>query len=238
MAGAITWFFEHVEEGIILEDDCVPSPDFFRFCEELLSRYRENSRVWMIAGTNLLGTWRPTAASYHFGHGGGWGWATWRKEWQHADIGLAGLNSPSLVAEARNTLGRERWAAMEPRLRAVAAGEVDSWAYAWAFTCASHGGLSALPAENLVTNLGFGVDATHTTDADSKMSRLPIGRLDAPLRHPETVTVDHDFDRHCMAIEGFSSSYPIRARTRAVATLPQPIRSLLRRVRKAVTSRR
>jgi hypothetical protein len=237
MAGAITWFFDHVEEGVILEDDCVPSIDLFRFCEELLDRYREDARVWMIAGTNLLGTWRPSTASYHFGHGGGWGWATWREAWQNADIELTGLNSPELVDEARRTLGPLRWSIMEPLLQAVAAGEFDSWAYAWVFSYASRGGLSALPAENLVTNLGFGGSATHTTDAGSTMSGLPIGRLDAPLRHPKAVVLDREFDRLCLELQGHSIHQATRARTRVVQALRRPIRSLLRRLRAATASR-
>jgi hypothetical protein len=104
MAEAIDWFFDHVEDGIIIEDDCLPSPGFFPFVESLLDRYRDDERVAMISGTNVLRKWRPRGESYFFGsYGAVWGWATWRRAWQHADTRLAGLESPSLVAAARRS---------------------------------------------------------------------------------------------------------------------------------------
>ena len=226
MAGAIDWFFGHVEDGIILEDDCVPSPGFFRFCDQLLSRYRTDERVWIVSGFNALGTWRPSQSSYFFGHTECWGWATWRRAWHQADIDLAGLSSPGLVAQARRTLGRRRWAYLEPQLKAVAAGELDSWAYAWAFACAAHGGLTALPCENLVKNIGFGPDATHSTDPASAWARMEVGRVDEPLRHPAEIEIDRAYER--LALSQIYRSPLERTVFRVGHALPEPVRGIVR----------
>ncbi|HSP63875.1 MAG TPA: hypothetical protein VLQ90_12890, partial [Pyrinomonadaceae bacterium] len=86
MSSGIDWVFEQVEEAIILEDDCLPHPSFFRFCEELLERYRDDERVAAIGGSNLLPEWSKDTQSYHFSLLGGiWGWASWRRAWRYYD---------------------------------------------------------------------------------------------------------------------------------------------------------
>lgn len=89
VSSAIDWFFENVEEGIILEDDCLPSFSFFRFCEELLEKYRDDERIMQIGGTNLLSEWQRSDDSYYFSkYGAIWGWATWRRAWQYYDVNM------------------------------------------------------------------------------------------------------------------------------------------------------
>ena len=229
MTEAIDWFFDQVEEGIILEDDCLPSPGFFDFAEALLDRYRTDERVWMICGTNVLRRWRPTEASYHFApYGAVSGWASWRRAWQHADTGLASLDSQSRVAEARRSWGEARWDAVHPQLLGVVEGRIDTWDYGWHFTYASHGGLAAFPAENLVTNIGYGPDATHTKRGRDRLARLPAGRLDAPLIHPATVEPDLDYDRNYLAVDRPSGL--LRARARLDRVLPDTVQTSLRRL--------
>jgi hypothetical protein len=229
MTEALDWFFGNVEEGIVLEDDCFASPDFFRFAELLLERYRADERVWMISGTNVLGRWRPTGASYHFGsYGAIWGWATWRRAWRKADIALTHLASPAVVARVRSNWGEQRWAALKPQLDAVVEGRLSAWDYGWHFSYASEGGLAAFPAENLVANIGHGPGATHTLRARHPLARLPIGRLDSPLRHPERIAPDTEFDHRYLAVD--RPTRLIRARARIARVLPQPVRVTLRRL--------
>jgi hypothetical protein len=229
MTGAIDWFFDAVEEGVIVEDDCLPSASFFSFCDTLLDRYRDDERVWMVSGTNGLGSWRPGDASYFFcTYGSVWGWATWRRAWSQADIELSGLASSERVAAARRSWGESRWAVMEPQLQGVASGEIDTWDYGWAFSYASRGGLAATPAENLVANIGFGAGATHTTPARHRLSALRLGRLDKPLRHPTAVAADAEYDRRFLAVDRLPRH--LRARALIGRALPGAIRTPLRRI--------
>jgi len=162
---AITWFFDHVEEGIILEDDCVPHPDFFPYCTALLERYRHDTRVWCISGNNFQnGQWRGDGSYYFSRYNHCWGWASWRRCWQHYDADLskwpAVRDSGLLDALFEDPLELNYWSSIWQRL--VDTGEPDSWAYSWTFTCLFNGGLTTLPNHNLVSNVGFGEGATHT----------------------------------------------------------------------------
>jgi hypothetical protein len=189
VSSAITWFFEHVEEGIILEDDCLPDPTYFRYCAELLDYYRDDERVMVISGNNFQKGNKRSAYSYYFScYNHIWGWATWRRAWKHYDGSLRcwpALNDSSWLLD---TLGSEAAAHYWSRIfdRAYA-GEIDSWGYPWTFSCWARRGLSCLPQGNLVTNIGFGEAATHTTDAGSKGANVPVTPMPFPLCHPPCV---------------------------------------------------
>ena len=162
---AITWFFEQVQEGIILEDDCVPHPDFFPYCTTLLERYRHDTRVWCISGNNFQnGQWRGDGSYYFSRYNHCWGWASWRRCWQHYDAELiqwAALRDSGLLETIfEDPLERNYWSRIWQRL--CDESKPDSWAYRWTFSCLANGGLTALPNHNLVSNVGFGEDATHT----------------------------------------------------------------------------
>ncbi|UOQ50806.1 nucleotide-diphospho-sugar transferase [Hymenobacter cellulosivorans] len=197
-AEAIDWFFEREPEGIILEDDCLPSPHFFQFCQELLVRYRLDARVMHIGGCNFsreaLRPQDPAADSYYFsGQVQSWGWASWRRAWQHFDFKLQLL--PEL--RRRRLLGslypslleRQYWL---PRFQAIykARQAPSIWDYQWHFAVAANSGLTILPAVNLVCNIGFGQDATHTTAADEQFARPAAEQFAFPLRHPPAVLRD------------------------------------------------
>lgn len=194
VSSAIDWFFDLVDEGVVVEDDCLLSGSFLGYCADLLEKYRNDERVWMISGTNLLGQWRYRRASYFFGEGGVWGWATWRRAWHHADIDLRSWADPESRTRAEAFFGRLQWRLLKPLFQATAEGRIDTWDYGWSFTRASHGALAAIPAINLVRNLGFGADATHTSES-SPFAQLPCGDLAFPLRHPDSVTFDRGYQR-------------------------------------------
>jgi hypothetical protein len=198
---AITWFFEQVEEGIILEDDCVPHPDFFPYCTTLLERYRHDTRVWCISGNNFQnGQWRGDGSYYFSRYNHCWGWASWRRCWQHYDADLsqwpALRDSGLLNTIFEDPLERNYWSRIWQRL--VDEGSPDSWAYRWTFTSLANSGLTALPNHNLVSNVGFGEDAAHTTGvADPTVADLVLGEL----IHPQFVLRDaaadsYSFDHH------------------------------------------
>lgn len=194
---AITWFFENVEEGIILEDDCVPHPDFFLYCADLLERYRNDTRVWCVSGSNFQnGMWRGDGSYYFSSYNHCWGWASWRRCWQHYDADLSRWPQlrkaqGQLHAVFSDPLERAYWSGIWDRL--LQDGQPDTWDYQWAFTCMANAGLSALPNRNLVSNVGFGLDATHTfNEADPTVISDGLGKL----RHPSFVLRDVAADRY------------------------------------------
>lgn len=193
---AITWFFSSVEEGIILEDDCLPDASFFRYCEELLERYRDDENIMMVGGFNLSPV-RYSSDSYFFSrYAGIWGWATWRRAWKHYDGLLRDWDESAVRARIRATIGQEdAWRIKQWIFDRVHAGTKRSWGYAWEYAMLANGGLSAVPLVNLVENIGYGADATRTTNASASLSR-PRLSLSLPLRHPETIVPNDQYDAY------------------------------------------
>ncbi|GAB2779028.1 hypothetical protein HNQ93_001558 [Hymenobacter luteus] len=228
-ASALNWFFEHEEAGIILEDDCVPAPSFFRFCEELLAHYRHDTRVLHIGGNNFSREARrpqPAGAdSYFFStQVNSWGWATWRRAWRLYDFHLSqyhrlaaqgklrGLYSSWL--ENRYRLGKIRSVVGLPQ-------PPDVWDYQWHFTVAAHSGLCIVPAVNLVGNIGFGEQGTHTLDATDAFADIPTTDLAFPLQHPAFVLPDRRRDQQRFR-EFLWGRLAAKARRLAARLLPRP----------------
>ncbi len=234
----ISWVFEQVQEAIILEDDCVPHPSFFPFCEELLARYRDNKRVTMISGDCFLPSDYRTVYSYFFNRNMGmWGWATWCRAWQHHDVFLRRwpeLRETDWLRDVlKDPVAARAW---KPIFDKAHAGRVDTWDFHWTFSMWSHDGLCASPGVNLVSNIGFGPDATHTKMDKSSLSALPVEEMVFPLRHPPSVSHDHEADRAVFR-RAFGPQMPAtpspllhRIQRRFWAGLPRPVRQLLERV--------
>jgi hypothetical protein len=197
VSSAITWFFEQVEEGIILEDDCIPHPDFFLYCTTLLERYRHDTRVWCISGNNFQnGHWRGDASYYFSRIPLIWGWATWRRCWHYydADMNLwpALRDSNHLQIIFNDPIEKKYWSGIWQNL--LNTGMPNTWDYQWCFTCVANGGLCAEPNRNLVANIGFGEDATHTTGfAEPTLVDQGIPEL----KHPQFVLRDEAACRYC-----------------------------------------
>jgi hypothetical protein len=224
---AISWFFEQVEEGIILEDDCVPHADFLPYCAQLLHRYRHDSRVWCISGSNFQkGDWRGDACYYFSRYPHGWGWASWRTCWQYFDAQLSqwpALRDSSLLETLfedpfERSFWVETWQNTYDKFPAI-----SWWDYQWTFTCLVNGGITALPNRNLVTNVGFGMDATHTLTMRLDTSIKHSGIY--PLRHPLFIIRDACADRRT-----FDYAYNGRELRRA-KTLPRRLRASLSKVK-------
>jgi hypothetical protein len=188
VSSGISWVFEQVERAIILEDDCLPDPSFFAYCDHLLERYADDERVTHIAGTDYAldatgpASWR-WARLYPI-----WGWATWRRAWRNYDPDLADwpdFSRDALAAavppHARPAYWREVFAKMHAGF--------DTWDYQWILACWRQHGLAAIPARNLISNIGFGDGATHTRRR-TPLADLPLGSLPEPLIAPTDMVPD------------------------------------------------
>lgn len=195
-ATGINWVFEQVEEAIILEDDCLPHPTFFNFCEELLEKYRDDERVMLIGGTNHFGKWKSKNQSYHFSiFSGIWGWASWRRAWKFYDYEMK-LLPEALEAQLLNNLfpNPEHRVYWENLLqRAYEDGSKTYWDYQWLFTRWAQNGLGIIPEVNLVSNIGFGPDATHTF-AKNSLADLETQGVSLPLKHPPFIIQNVELD--------------------------------------------
>lgn len=161
---AVNWFFDAVEEGIILEDDCLPSEHFFVFMNDMLSRYREAKNIWMISGNNPLGAWDVPGGHFFSRIGHTWGWATWRNRWQTFDPTLPQLSSFTAHSGFENAFGPTDLAAYrKQKTRLATNGEIDTWDYQWMAHILMKEGCAVVPVANLVKNIGFTHAATHLT---------------------------------------------------------------------------
>jgi hypothetical protein len=192
----LDWAFSLVEEAIMLEDDCVPEPTFFRFCEELLERYRDDEKVISIAGNDFSTDPAARADHYRFSrYTLVWGWATWRRAWKLYDASMRDWprlrDSDWLDEVLGDRHAVSYWSHILEQTYAAGLG----WDYAWTFACWHHRCLAIHPEVNLVTNIGFGPGATNTDRADSVFANLPTQPAAFPLRHPELIARDEEADR-------------------------------------------
>lgn len=180
VASGLNRVFEKAEEAIILEDDCLPDPTFFRFCSEMLTRYRSDPAVMHISGTNLAAPDKPTDR-YRFSHHPWiWGWATWRRAWQLNDFDMASWDERKDVLKSSFSSAWEAqyWISIFSSSKANLA-KANTWGFPWMYTCRSLKSLCVTPCCNLIQNLGIGVDSTHMQD---DMAHLNFGTF--PIRFP------------------------------------------------------
>lgn len=208
-AEAITWFFEHVEEGIILEDDCLPSLSFFPFCETLLKKYKADTSVFMISGTNPLSRWKQNEKSYFLSKmGGSWGWATWKRAWQYFDHDMKEWHQPDILNILENKIKNRKiltYLIKEFEIYSHNDRKKDVWDYQWFFARIMQGSTSVVPTLNLISNIGFGEDATHTKELDKRLIKTKVYELEFPLKHPE-FKIESLFD--WIVSEKFINPYP------------------------------
>ena len=184
---AIGWFFRQEPSGIVLEDDCVPDPTLFRYCEELLLRYADDPQVMHIGCSNLLE--EPPGLrteSYTFSRFSlVWGWAGWRRAWEKMSLELAGLAEFERSGAIESLVpDRKAQRYMLRKFHATQRRENNSWAYAWFYSILKNDGLCIIPRQNLVQNVGVGeADATHTTGSNAQAERSARA-LPFPLQHP------------------------------------------------------
>lgn len=194
VSSAISWFFEHEPEGIILEDDTLPSQSFFAYAAEMLERYRDDSRIMKVAGFNPIpGVHSCGDADYFFSHlAFVWGWASWRRAWRHYDVEMAGW--PDFLAQGKHCV-HPFFADRISLFSCTHAGKIDTWDYQWDFAMAQNSGLQIVPRISLVQNIGFGPGATHTRVKNREREDIMAGELATPLRHPDFVYPDVAYER-------------------------------------------
>jgi hypothetical protein len=192
VSSGIDWFFENEEEGIILEDDCLPSQSFFWFCEELLERFRTDERIFIISGDNFQFGKRRTSESYYFSrYTHIWGWASWRRTWQKYDVEMklwpTVRDGKWLYDILQDRKDVNYWQNIYER---VFNNKIDTWDYQVNFSCWVNSSLNIIPNNNLVSNIGFGADSTHTADGNSPFFKIPHCELSFPLKHPTIMVRD------------------------------------------------
>ena len=196
VSSGLDWVFQQVPEAIILEDDCLPHPTFFRFCEELLMLYRDDQRIGMISGDNFQFGRVINSDSYYFSNNNHiWGWATWRSRWQH-DYDVAMKHWPQIRAEGRVVdwvSSQSEHHSLTETYEKVYQGKIDTWDYQWSFGSRLNGRIAVMPNVNLISNIGFGAEATHTTSG-SEFSDIPASGIQFPLTHPVAIFASRTLD--------------------------------------------
>ncbi|MGP8214406.1 MAG: nucleotide-diphospho-sugar transferase [Bacteroidia bacterium] len=191
---AISWFFEQVEEGIILEDDCLPDDSFFDFCTTLLTRYKNDERIMHIGGTNFQQGIKRGDASYYFSANiHVWGWASWKRAWKKYDFNVSDIDSfiklKKLNFYFADPVIRKYWYTIFKKMHAH---EIDTWDYQWHYTVLNNKGFAIIPQVNLIRNIGFGSGATHT-DGVSKWANMQTTPI-TDIIHPAKVEQNKEAD--------------------------------------------
>lgn len=225
VSSGLDWVFQIVDEAIILEDDCLPHPTFFRFCEELLEKYRDDERVMHITGTNFGFVPCKSESSYYFTrYNHVWGWASWRRAWRHYDVNMklwrSVKNKKAYLRIFTNQAEKKFW---RKTCDAVCDGMIDTWDYQWAFASMVRNSIAIAPNTNLISNIGFTQGATHTPKLN-RIANLPSGEMKFPLKHPQGFTANDEVDK--LTSEFFFQMPSLT--TRAVRKVKRTLRAILR----------
>ena len=218
---AISWLFENEEMGIILEDDCVVNPSFFRFMEEMLEKYKDDQRIGMVAGSNLIPAYREMRSSYFFSrYKSCWGWGSWRRAWANMDLDMS-WRKDYLMDVVNNSgyyaKGQDKWL---HQLKCIDTNYVSAWDWQWFFTLASQNQLCVYPSVNLVSNIGNDADATHTSFGAITYESQ---ELEFPLKCPRYVCPNEVFDKAFWQEEN-------TIRLRVMRLLPNTLKRYCKRV--------
>ncbi|MBP7513344.1 MAG: nucleotide-diphospho-sugar transferase [Flavobacteriales bacterium] len=194
-ATAMTWFWEHEEMGIVLEDDTLPVQSFFWYCEELLHHYKDDDRVWCIMGNNLMTEWEVKGSdSYYFsthGYGAYWGWAGWRRVWRKYDVDMkewpavkeAGIINGHFISKAEMA---EAYGVFDNTYD----GNIRSWDFQFDFGRIVERGVNIIPNVNMIRNVGFGAGGTNTVSENDVRNKDVLMEIGLPLHHPRHMMVD------------------------------------------------
>ncbi len=192
---AITWFFEHEDKGIILEDDCLPDPTFFNYCDELLKYYEDDLSVGHISGSNFVDIYNPAESYYFSNYSYVWGWATWRRAWKLYSSNIEEIQ-PLLTNKlpVQNHLSIRENIYWKERILKTYFNKIDTWDYQWLYCMWKYNLKSIVPTQNMISNIGFDERATHTfrlIDGLSNKTRLGIKFI----LHPQNGKINFTLDR-------------------------------------------
>lgn len=195
VSSAISWFFEHEEMGIILEDDCLPNLTFFGYCKELLIKYRDEDRIMLIGGHSFLSNnWQFNYSYYFSQYPMIWGWATWRRAWQNYDGEMAELDAFLELTLPKCYSSSSQRRHISECMQSVKSGKINSWAYPWLYSILNANGIVVTPSKNMIVNLGFRNQGTHLFLKDSKREISAIEPMPFPLYFPNSLEIGYKED--------------------------------------------
>lgn len=192
VSSAINWFFDNIEEGIILEDDCLPNQSFFNFCENMLEKYRDEEKIMHINGTNSQFGEKFGLYSYYFSHCPQvWGWATWKRAWNKYDIEMTNLDDFIKTKKTYKLFNNKKVANFWNSLFKCTK-NINTWDIQWSYSVMYNSGLVITPNINLVKNIGFGTNSTHTNEVDNKIKQNGFELL--TIKEPPELNYDAKVD--------------------------------------------
>ncbi len=192
IANALSWFFHNEKFGIILEDDILPSYDFFKFCEYGLNKYKKSNKISMICGTNYLGSKKISNEYFYSKHFLIWGWATWKHVWKKYDVNMKDWKLKKVRSRIKKEFSNEEYQFLSNRFDQLTLNYKDTWDIQWYFMCIKNKYLSVMPVSNLITNIG--VVGTHSKKF-YKTLFLKSGKIDIQnLIYPKKIIQNKKFD--------------------------------------------
>ena len=196
VSSGLDWAFSLIDRAIILEDDCLPNISFFRFCEELLEKYKDDTRIMAISGDNFQFGRKRTEDSYYFSiYNHCWGWATWRRAWQYYDIEMklwSKIKQEGWLKDILiNPCAIKYW---HNKFQKAYEHKIDTWDFQWTFACWLQSGLTILPNINLVSNIGFSSEGTHHKNSKNLLANMATEKLQFPLKHPSFLIRNQEAD--------------------------------------------
>lgn len=198
VSGAIDWFFDHVESGIILEDDCVPSLSFFRFSEEMLELYKDDERIMQVSGLNLEESSTVDNSYFFSDFFSAWGWATWRRAWKKYDVKMRQYkNIMDDYGLLKNIIRERNFKKTRKIYDLTFNGKIDTWDYQWIFCCDINSALCIVPHKNMIRNIGFQANATHTRTHNPRLNKLKVFNVAFPLKHEELIINRKEYKLSC-----------------------------------------
>lgn len=208
---AIDWFFENEEQGIILEDDCLPDISFFGFCEELLIKYEKEEKILHISGDNFQnGIKRGSRSFYYSSICHIWGWATWRRAWKLYDREVKKWSNYVENKQIRNAfLDAKMQQYYIDSIQKAVDNEIDTWDLQWAACILINEGVAIMPNVNLISNIGFGEEGTHTKNVHSKLSNLATTPVKYPLVYPSSIEIDQEADKYAFYAFFYTSKWQL-----------------------------
>ncbi|MDG1240952.1 MAG: glycosyltransferase family 2 protein [Opitutae bacterium] len=218
--------FEQFDRAIILEDDCLPHPSFFSFCDAMLEHYTGADEVMHICGSNFVHPDKFSDSYAFTQYATPWGWATWKRAWQQIDLQMTDFFNHTEEIECSVQISARTFEKLTKRLRKVHTGDVCSWAYPWLATILANNGLSITPKNNLVSNIGFDERSTHTANPNSFFANNLTGEMPVDLSNPQAIEIDRLINKQVFDLF-FGGAY----RKRGIRAWPGKIKRALRKLR-------
>ena len=193
VSDGINWFFKNEKYGVILEEDCIPSKSFFKFCYLLLNKFKNNKKIGHISGTNPLKKFNNKYSYFFSNYGGVWGWATWRDRWKKYDLNMKAWSNYKKIEIYNKSNNLIDFLLRYHQFSKTYKRKIDTWDYQWSFTKINNNYLSVIPAKNLITNMGFNVMAKHTKQVNNNFSKIHRYEIKFPLNHNNKIQHCNNF---------------------------------------------